>query len=445
MASADLSGLSQILPRPRLAYVRPPLLKSWRFRLRRSIVLAFLICAVTQAHAQEPAPAPTLTLAELLARIDVTDPALRASLAATAQAESELISARAFPRTEVELRTGRATNETSSRSESEFSIRQPLDVFNRRGARREGAEAQVAIERASAAQTRLVARGVARSAYIELLATDRALTAAREDRDAALQVEQLVNRRADLGETREVDRLRIQVERQRAEDRLEQLELARISAERLLRLLAGSAPLPERLLLADVPAAVILGYDRMRSQVVAHQPRIEAAAAEVRRQEALLALARANRWPDPSLGAFIDSEIDKRARGVVLGVSLPLSGRSRGEIAVAVAALDRARADRDAVEREVTMDFNAAFHEQEALIRHVARLQNELLPRARHALDIADFAYRQGETSQLDYLDARRTYVGLQQETLDAVRQSASAGSRLEQLTGEPLDAQSHQ
>jgi cobalt-zinc-cadmium efflux system outer membrane protein len=411
--------------------------------LRRSFVLAFLIC--TPALAQELAPAPTLNLADLLARADAADPTLRASRAAILQAESELTSARAFPRTEVEMRTGRATNETASRSESELSIRQPLDLFNRRGAKREAADAQILIEQASAAQTRLIARGLVRSAYIDLLATDRALTAARDDRDAALQLEQLVNRRADLGETREVDRLRIQVERQRAEDRFEQLELARTSAERVLRLVAGGAALPGRLVLADVPPVTMLTYESMLSQVIAHQPRIEAAAAEVRRREALLALARANRRPDTSFGAYSDSEIDKRARGVVLGLSLPLSGSSRGEIGVAVAGLDRARADRDAVERDVATDFTAGFHEREALVRHVARLQNELLPRARRALEIAEFAYRQGETSQLDYIDVRRTYIALQQESLDAMRQFAEAESRLEQLTGEPLDAQSSQ
>lgn len=409
--------------------------------MRRFLVLAVVICAA--AFGQEPPPAPTLTLPDLLARIDATDPALRVSRSAIAQAQAELTAAGAFPRTEVELSAGRASNETRSRGEAELSVRQPLDLFNRRGARREAAEAQIAIEQASADATRLVVRGLVRSAYLDLLATDRALTAAREDRDAAQKIEQLVNRRAELGETREVDRLRIQIERQRAEDRLEQLEIARTSAERMLRLLASGARLPERLVLANIAAVASPSYDTLLLQVIAHQPRIEIATAQVRQREALLALARANRLPYPSVGAYRNREIDKTADGVVLGLSFPLSGWNRGEIAAGQAALDRARAERDAVQRDVTADFTAAFHEREAMSRRVARLENELLPRARRALEIADFAYRQGETSQLDYLDARRTYVALQQESLDATRQFAAAEARLEQLTGEPLDAQS--
>ena len=410
--------------------------------MRRSLALAILICA--PAFAQEPPPAPTLTLSDLLARIDATDPAQRASRAAIAQAQGELTVAGTFPRTEIELRAGRASNDSGGRDESELSVQQPLDLFNRRGARREAAEAQIAIERASADATRLVVRGLVRSAYLELLATDRAMATAREDRDAAQQIEQLVNRRAELGETREVDRLRIQIERQRAEDRLEQLEIARTAAERTLRLIAGGTPLPERLVLADAPPTTMPAYDAIVASVVAHHPRVEVAAAAVRQREALLALARANRLPDSSVGAYSNSEIDKRSRGVILGLSLPVSGWNRGEIGAAQAALERARADRDAIQRDVATDFTAAFHDREATARRVARLQNELLPRARRALEIADFAYRQGETSQLDYLDARRTYVALQQESLDAIRQFAAAEARLEQVTGEPLDAQPH-
>lgn len=411
--------------------------------MRRLLVLVFLISPA--ALAQAPTPAPTLTLPDLLARIDAADPAVRASRAAIAQAEGELTAARAFPRSEVEVRIGRASNEAVSRTETELSVRQPIDLFNRRGAKREAAEAQIAIEQASGAATRLLVRGLVRTAYLDLLATDRALTAAREDSDAARQIEQLVNRRAELGETREVDRLRIQIENQRAEDRVEQLEIARSAGERSLRLVAAGASLPDRLVLADVPPGMLPSYEILLAQVIGRQPRIQVAAAQVRQREALLALARANRLPDPSLGAYRNSEIDKRAGGVVLGFSFPLSGWNRGEIAAAQAALVRAQAERDATQREVAIDFTAAFHDREALAHRVARLQAELLPRARRALDIADFAYRQGETSQLDYLDARRTYVALQQELLDAIRQFATAESRLEQLTGEPLDAQPHQ
>ena len=405
--------------------------------MRRLFVFLLFSCSVALAQTT----APAVTLPELLSRVDATDPGLRASRAAIAQVQHELSASLALPRTEVELEAAHATSVDATGTDSSLTVRQPLDLFNRRGARRAAGQAQVEIEQASAAQIRLLTHALVRAAYVELLADTLALQSAEEDRDAARQIEQLVNHRADLGETREVDRLRIQVERQRAEDRVEQLQIARTGAERTLRLLVGDA-LPPIFTLTEPPSVASRSYDLVLSDVLERNPRVQVARAGEARALALLRLANANRLPDPSIGAFHSDEIDKKANGVVVGFSLPLFGWNRGEIAAATAAVDRAKAERELASRDVAADFNAAWYETEAVQRHAARLKTELLPRARRTLEIADFAYRQGETSQLDYLDARRTYVAIQQESLEAMRVLAAAESRLEQITGDAGNAQ---
>ena len=405
--------------------------------MRRLFVLLLFSCSVALAQTS----APAVTLPELLSRVDATDPGLRASRAAIAQVQHELSASLALPRTEVEFEAAHATSADAAGTDSSFTVRQPLDLFNRRGARRDAGHAQVEIEQASGAQIRLLTHALVRGAYVELLADTLALHSAGEDRDAARQIEQLVNHRADLGETREVDRLRIQVERQRAEDRVEQLEIARTGAERALRLLVGDA-LPPTFTLTEPPSVASRSYDLVLSDVLERNPRVQVARAAEGRALALLRLANANRLPDPSIGAFHSDEIDKKANGVVVGFSLPLFGWNRGEIAAATAAVERAKAERELASRDVAADFNAAWYETEAVQRHATRLKTELLPRARRTLEIADFAYRQGETSQLDYLDARRTYVAIQQESLEAMRALAAAESRLEQITGDAGNAQ---
>lgn len=405
--------------------------------MRRLFVLLFFSCGVALGQTT----APAVTLPELLSRVDATDPGLRASRAAIAQVQHELSASLALPRTEVEFEAAHATSIDATGTDSSLTIRQPLDLFNRRGARRAAGQAQVDIERASGAQIRLLTHALVRAAYVQLLADTLALESAEEDRDAARQIEQLVNRRADLGETREVDRLRIQVEHQRAEDRVEQLEIARTGAERALRLLVGDA-LPPTFTLIEPPSVANRPYDVILGEVLERNPRVQVARAAEDRAVAFLRLARANRLPYPSIGAFHADEIDKKANGVVVGFSLPLFGWNGGEIAAATAAVDRAKAERDLANREVAADFNAAWYETEAVQRHAMRLKTELLPRARRTLEIADFAYRQGETSQLDYLDARRTYVALQQEVLEAMRALAAAESRLEQITGDSGNVQ---
>ena len=325
-------------------------------------------------------------------------------------------------------------------SESSVRITQPIDLFSRRSARREALQAGVSVEESNRDLALLALRSTLRAAYVEVLTLDRALPIAREDRDVARQLEQLVNRRADLGETREVDRLRIQVEQQRAEDLVEQLEVRRATAERVLRLLVGAA-LPEAFVLADLPTPAPGEFPAIRARVLDSHPRLRVSEAIVRQREAQLRLARANRLPEPSIGVASANELDKNARSIIIGASIPVWGWNRGEIAIARAGLDRATGARDAARRDIERELTELFFGRDAVARHVRRLQGELLPRARETLRIAEIAYRNGETSQLDYLDARRTYVALQQEYLAAVRELAIAESRLEQFTGEVADA----
>lgn len=376
------------------------------------------------------------TFEQLVTMAQAADPGLRTAQSAIVQARGELLQSRAFPAAEVEVEVSSARGGGESGTVPSFRVTQPIDLFNRRGARREAFQAQVAAEEGARDLALLGFRSTLRSAYVELLALDRSLPAAREDLEVAVQLEQLVNRRAELGETREVDRLRIQVERLRAEERVEQLELQRRAAERAVRLLVGGE-LPERFEVTDLALSSTQSVNAILNRVLTTHPRLRIADALVRQREALFRLARANRLPELSVGVLHERELDQTATGVALGASVPLWGWNRGEIAAARAALDRATAEREVTAREVARDLNGLFSASQQLTRRATRLRDELLPRAQETFRIAEIAYRNGETSQLDYLDARRTYVALQQEYLEVLRELAVAKSRLEQFTGE--------
>jgi cobalt-zinc-cadmium efflux system outer membrane protein len=410
--------------------------------IKRRLFIMVCACALTATLAQsQTSPATPLTFAQVVALANASDPTLRVSEAVLGQARAELAAARVFPGTAIEIESRRAKSADARGAESTFAINQPIDLFNKRGTRREAATAQMEIADSARDAARLLFRSVLRAAYTEVLALDRAVPAAREDLDTLDSVERLVNRRADLGETREVDRLRIQIERQRAADRVEQLELAWTAARSILRLLAGPS-LPESFELADpqgIPVSTSL--DATTASVASRHPRIRIADATVRQQQALLRLAELNRYPEPSVGVFHSDELDKIATGIRLGVSFPSWGTNRALVAAARAALDRARAERAVAVRDLTREVTEQHFAREALVRRVLRLQKELLPRAAELTRIARFAYEQGETSQLEFLDAQRTSVAMRQEYLETLRNLAAVESRLEQLIGEPTDA----
>lgn len=362
-------------------------------------------------------------------------PDLAAAQAAIAQARGELLAARAYPRPWLEIGAARARGDDGRGTESEVAVRQPLDLFGRRAARRQVAEAAVAAEESTREQVALSLRGLVRIAFAEAAAAERALATAREDLAAAAELDQLVSRRADLGEAREVDRLRFGIERQRAEARVDTLEVARRAARRALEILAGGA-LPanaELVMEAAPPGAPPLD---VALALVERHPQIRVADAVLRQREAELRLALANRRPDIEIGVAREEELDKVANGAQVGIGIPLFGWNRGAIAAARAAVERARAERAAVVRELSAEISTVHAELEATTKRLQRLEHELLPRSRRGVEIAELAFRHGETSLLDLLDVRRTHIALQQEQLEALREMAAAQARLEQLTG---------
>ena len=402
----------------------------------RAVALLVLVLAARLALAQpgQPAAAP-LTLADVQALAARGAPDLAAAEAAIAQARGELLAARTYPGPFFEIGAARARGDDGSGTESEVAVRQPLDLFGRRAARRDVAEAAVAAEESARYQVALVLRGMVRIAFAEAVAAERALATALEDLAAAAELEQLVSRRADLGEAREVDRLRFGIERQRAEARVESVEVARRAARRALDILAGGGLPANAELAADTAPPTVPPIDAALAAVERHA-RLRIADALVRQREAELRLALANRRPDVEIGVAREEELDKVANGVQVGIGIPLFGWNRGAVAAARAAVERARAERAAVVRELSAEINAAHAELEAATRRLQRLDSELLPRSRRGVEIAELAFRHGETSLLDLLDVRRTHIALQQEQLEALREMAAAQARLEQLTG---------
>ena len=402
----------------------------------RAVPLLLLVLAARLAQAQpgQP-PAAPLTLADVQALAARGAPDLAAAEAAIAQARGELMAARAYPGPFFEVGAARARGDDGRGTESEVAIRQPLDLFGRLAARRDVAEAAVAAEESARDQVGLVLRGMVRIAFAEALAAERALTTAREDLAAAAELEQLVSRRADLGEAREVDRLRFGIERHRAEARVESLEVARQAGRRALDILAGGALPANAELAAETAPPTVPPIDVALAAVERHA-RLRIADAIVRQREAELRLALANRRPDVEIGVAREEELDKVANGVQVGIGIPLFGWNRGAVAAARAAVERARAERAAIVRELSGEISTAHAELEAATKRLQRLESELLPRSRRGVEIAELAFRHGETSLLDLLDVRRTHIALQQEQLDALLEMAAAQARLEQLTG---------
>jgi cobalt-zinc-cadmium efflux system outer membrane protein len=277
----------------------------------------------------------------------------------------------------------------------------------------------------------------ARRTFARLLYARQALDITRAAEADASALRDLTAKRAELGESREVDRIKTQVEWLRQQRSLLAVEREAEAAEELVRTLAVE-PLPRPLLLDGELPRPIASTDAaaLRERIRLANPRVVGARAVAERDAALASAARRGRIPDLDVAWFREKEIDKEADGFRVGIRVPLWNANRGQIARAEAAASLAEAGAQRALIDAHAALERARQELDVASIQADLLDREILPAAARSLDLARFSYREGETSLLDLLDAQRTFRETQREAAGSRLALALALAEVQRLVG---------
>lgn len=276
-----------------------------------------------------------------------------------------------------------------------------------------------------------------RQAFARLGAARALLDVARAAEEDARSLRDLVARRADLGESRESDRIKATVEWLRQQRNLVAADREAEAAEAIVRALAVE-PLPKPLVIQPVVHDPLPPLDRetLAAQIVDRSPRLRAARAEAQRQQALLSVARRSRIPDLDVTLFRDKEVDKEANGFTVGVKVPLWNGNRGEIARTDAASRIAGAEAERVRVDLVTELQGRIKELQVAGDQASLLDRELLPAAQRSVGLVRLSFEEGETSLLDLLDAQRTFRDAQREAAEAHLALSLAVGEVQKLAG---------
>jgi len=167
------------------------------------------------------------------------------------------------------------------------------------------------------------------------------------------------------------------------------------------------------------------------------RPDVAAARAELRQAESSLALARAQRIPDPQLLFQFEHEPPDRPNSVGLGVSLPLPlwSRNAGAIAAARAERENARLEVSRTEAEFAADTSGVAAELDEASGRWQRYRDELRPRSDEIRRTISLAYQRGGASLVDLLQAQRSDNDVRLATMQAAADAAIAAARLRSFT----------
>ncbi|HSD29281.1 MAG TPA: TolC family protein [Vicinamibacteria bacterium] len=370
-------------------------------------------------------------------------PGARQAAAVEAAAGAERKAARQIPDPTLELSWDRATPEGSGAASTEtaFSVSQTLPWPGTRAANVRAGDRAAEALRAEAAAARWELAIDARTAFARLLHARAALDIARGAEADALGLRDLAAKRAELGETREVDRIKAEVEWLRQQRARRSLEREAEAAETILRTLAVE-PLPRPLALAgELPRpSPRADADALRERLARSNPRLAAARATAAREAARLSASRRGRVPDLDLTWFREKELDKNAHGFSVGLRVPLWNANRAEIARAAAARSLAEATAERVALDLEAALERARQELDVASTEAEMLERDILPAARRSLELARFSYGEGETSLLDLLDAQRTFRETERQALASRLALAQALADVQRLVGPDFD-----
>jgi cobalt-zinc-cadmium efflux system outer membrane protein len=152
-------------------------------------------------------------------------------------------------------------------------------------------------------------------------------------------------------------------------------------------------------------------------------------------------LAEKERWPNVEVGFGVETAPEDgggREQTFVLefGIPLPIFDRNQGSIAEAKANRRKAELELQAGRQELTTRFRQALLNYISVREQVERYAKEIVPGARKAFDLVNLAYKAGDISQLELLEAQQTLAESELEYVEALGELKEAQAELEGLVG---------
>jgi cobalt-zinc-cadmium efflux system outer membrane protein len=351
---------------------------------------------------------PALTLDEAVQGALQNSPELRAARAEARASGEEVKAALFWQNPELEFEAEGLGGDHRGTGASEYSLRLsqefPVSGKNRKSGTVQTHAAEAA--RFAAAETGLEVALAIRRAVIDQSAAEE-LASARE-RQLALAEEflQAVLRRHEAGAASALEVLRAEMLRETLRADVTAAHSQKETARRKTEALSGLKP--GELLRFDFFASL-----ESPGPISLHQahPALRRLDAIEDQSAAEVALARSAAIPDITLGAGMRYEKEGDIQSFIFSVSvpLPLFNRGRSEGIAAAFRMEKARAEREHIQRELTLELAELQAGFETAAAEASRFHTVLLPKAEQAVELVREGYVAGRYSWQETVEVQQT------------------------------------
>ena len=427
--------------------------QSGRFQLTRVSFVVLLAAQVLCAFgSQGQGSGEPITLARALALTLERSPQLAAFSWDIRAAEARILQAKLLPNPEIswdgEDFTRAGVQSATESMQNTLVLSQLIELGGKRKTRVREAQFD---RRAVAWDYQVKRLEVLKSttlAFIEVLSGQRKVQLAEENVELTERGIPITQKRVEAGKAASVELIRTNTEvataRIELNEATHELEAARVNLAAQWGAKKATFPSVSGNLeqLRPIPS-----LESLKAKLQAN-PELAKWTTERERREASLNSARAEAQPDLTVNAgprlLGASHADM---SVVAGFSIPLPlwNRNQGKIAEAEANVAKTSDEQAAAEADANAELNEAYQNLERAAEEVRMLRDTVLPGAKSVVDQTTDGYATGRFSQLDVLDAQRSYIESRTQYVRALSDFQKAAAQIDALTAGPAELPSNE
>jgi cobalt-zinc-cadmium efflux system outer membrane protein len=274
--------------------------------------------------------------------------------------------------------------------------------------------------------------------FTDVLAAQERVALAEELDALAQSVFDMTRQRVEAGKVSPIEETKAKVALSTSRIEQQQAMHELDASRRRLATLWGAAELTfeevEGMLEATAPVPPVDVF----VDLIAENPDIGRWDAEMEQRRAVLALEKAGRVPDLTLGGGVRyvGEADSHAFVMEAGLPIPSFDRNQGGILEARRRLSQLEHQRRTAEVRVLGELSEAYGRLSAAFAEAQGLKIDVLPGAQSVFDAAREGYRQGKFGYLDVLDAQRTLFQAKGKYIEALASYQKARADIERAIG---------
>lgn len=263
---------------------------------------------------------------------------------------------------------------------------------------------------------------------------------AQKNLNSLEETHQLIVKRVKLGETKELEAIKLYVETLKAQNELNKIQTElKLASENLNKFLGNSLP-PDFIVLGKLEYITLdIKEEILLNKALLSHPQIKGKEKDFEFAESNLSYVKWQRFPDFKLSGFINKELDGKDKGIGISFDIPLWNFKSKEIAEAESLLTKQNQELRALKMEITTEVKAKLNEQRLSEQTITLFHKGLLRQAEASLKISEASYKQGEISLIDYLDSQRTYYSILKDYQDSLYAWIINKAALEKATGEEI------